>query len=186
MAYVELELKGSAERAVGFVEGFRAARGDARPVWYCNVEGVGREGLLETLREKLGRASHVVAPEDLAQAVAAAVAGSPAVGLEVAEMQPVGEAELEVEARSYTRELAAELRGLLVSDLPGGVRIEGVESQETVDEGSRGTEMYAPSHHYTVVASGRYVGPVEGVLAVAARLEGRDFVRLGKVRLHRA
>ncbi len=185
MAYVEVEIRGAGERAVGFVEGFRAGRGDARPVWYCDVQGVGHSGLLEALRQKLGRLTHLVAPEDLARDLGAAIAASAALGLEVAGSEPVGEAEVEVEVECFSAEVGAELRRLAVSDLPAGVVLEAPRLEEKSDPDARGTEGYAPAHHYTLLASGRYVGPVEGVLAVVARLEGRDFVRLGPVRMRR-
>jgi hypothetical protein len=183
MPYVELELRGPGERAVGFVEGVRAARGDRRPVWYSRRERVGHGGLIEVLKEKLGLHSHVILPVDLAAAVVDALAVAPVLGLEVAGSPEISHAELPFTFHCFTREVAAEVRRKVETELPEGVRLEGYETRETLDEEAAGVEVYSPAHAYSLEGEGCYTGPVEGVLAVAHRLEGHDFVHPGRARL---
>jgi hypothetical protein len=185
VAYVEIELRGTGDRAVGFVEGLRAARGDRRPVWYSRREHIGQESFVETLKERLGLTSHVILAGDLARVVAATLAGLPLLELEVVATSEVDGAELPFTYRCFSREVALGVRRLVEDALPDGVRLEGYRVEDTVDEMAHGAVLYAPVHEYTVAGEGRYLGPVEGVLTVADRIAGHDFIHPGQVRLRR-
>jgi len=183
--YVELELNGPSERALGFVKGYRAAVGDARPLWCSATVRFELESLLDALRDRVHLGSHFVLPRELAEGVVEAVKATAAVGLEPGTMVEVDYAELDFDYRCFSREAGATLRRVVEEDLPPGVRLEGYEVEEKSDESARGIELYSPAHHYTLKGKGCYVGSVAGVFTLAERLRDQDFVHPGKVRLHR-
>jgi hypothetical protein len=182
--YVELELHGPADQAVGFIEGFRAAVDAPGPAWYSERENIDLESLYEALREKLSRGCHVILPRPTAEAIAAALEESEIVEVKVASMSDIDYAEMRFDYRCYSRSDGEAVRKVVTEDLPGGVRLEGFSAHEERDDSARGVELYSPAHDYTCWGDGRYVGPVDGIFALDRRLGDQDFIHPGKIRLH--
>lgn len=182
--YVELELKGSTDQALGFVEGLRIGTPEVEKVWYSCRESLEGHGLIEALWQRVGKDTRVILPVALAEMVRGALAESPVLNLEAGEMQPVDYGELEFSYHVYSRDEAAEIRKLVEADLPAGVRLEDYDVNETVDPSGRGVELYSPVHDYECRGSGRYVGAVAGIFSLAHRLSDQSFVEPGRVRLH--
>ena len=182
--YVELEIEGPADQAIGFVEGFRLARWGEAAVWFAENENVEIEGFLGGIRSKLDRERHVIAPQELAERIQQALAASKTLEIEVASIREIDHAELECEYEVFSRDEAAEVRSLVEKDLPEGVRLDDYETRETVNEDAKGVELYGPVHDYILKGSGRFTGEVPGVIAMAHRLSGHDFIKTGKIVLH--
>ncbi len=183
--YLEIELNGPADQAVGFVEGFRLGAGNAAPVWYAGREEVDVPGFWERLRQKLHMDTHVIVPAPLGRAMVEAMGRSSILEISVGEIHEVDYAELPFDFEVYSRDEAAAVRHVIEDDLPEGVRLEGYDTQETVREDARGAELYSPVHDYTLAGRGRYVGPVPGILAMAERLSDQSFIHPSRVQLHR-
>ncbi len=182
--YVELEVRGSADQAIGFVEGFRLARDRREEIWFAGRENVDLDGFLEKLRNRLHRDAHLILVKPLAEELARAIEKSELVDLAVESMEEIDYAELQFDYEVYTRDEGGAVRRVIESDLPDGVRLEGYDPEETVREDARGVELYGPVHHYTLRAEGRYVGAVPGILALAHRLADQDFIHPDKITLH--
>ncbi len=182
--FVELEIEGSSDRAIGFVEGFRLARPDTGPIWLSGRETLEADGLLDSLRERVGLHTRVVGREGLIEELAAALDGARDLGLTVGTRHRIDYAELEFEFRCFDREDGAAVRRVIEQDLPEDVRLEGYDVTEKVSEDAVGVELYSPVHDYVVAAHGRYVGRVDGVIALAHRLADQDFIHPKKIRLH--
>ncbi|MFV2073621.1 MAG: hypothetical protein ACC742_13325 [Thermoanaerobaculales bacterium] len=180
---VELELKGSREQVLGFVEGFRLASG-VQQVWFCPREHIYHGGFVESLKEAVHLETHVILPVALAEAVVGALEESPLVDIEVGEVNEIESAELPFEFKCFSREDAGPIQALIEKDLPDGVSLEDYEVDEEIHDDAVGVEMYSPVHDYILSGAGRYVGQVPGVLEMAHRLDDRDFVHPEKVRLH--
>ncbi len=183
--WVEMELEGSADQAVAFVEGFRLAMWGEEAVWFCDEENVRLEGILDGIRSILHLERHVILRKDLAEKIASVLSRSPRLDLEVKSIREIEYAELEFGYELYSREEAEKIRGLVEKDLPEGVRLEDYEPEEEVEEDAKGVELYGPVHDYTLRAKGRYVGPVPGIIEMGRRLADRDFIKPEKVVLHR-
>jgi len=181
--FVEMELKGPADQALGFVAGFRAAQEDPSPVWVAGLENVDVEGVLHALRTRLHLERHVITGKEQAEAMAAAIAKSDILDLEVGFIREISRAELAFEAKCYSKKEADAIRSVLEDDLPEDVRLEGYDIKKTVREDAKGVELYGPVHDYICEASGRYVGPVPGVIEMARRLDDQDFIHPEKVDL---
>jgi len=181
--FVEMELKGPADQAIGFVAGFRAALGDPGPLWVAGLENVDVEGFLHALRTKLNMERHIIVGKEQAEAMAAAIEASEILDLEVGLVREISRAELSFDAECYRKEDAEAIQSELEDDLPEGVRLEGYEKKETIREDAKGIELYGPIHDYICEASGRYVGPVPGIIEMARRLDGQDFIHPDKVEL---
>lgn len=184
VSYVELELKGSADQALGFVEGLRLGTPELENVWYSNRESLESRGIVEAFWRRVGKETHVILPSSLAETVQEALAASEVLDLEAGAVEPVDFGELEFEFEVYDRDEAGKVRAVVESDLPVGVRLEDYDVGEEVDEDAKGVELYAPAHHYKCAGSGRYVGAVAGIFDLAHRLDDQSFLRPGKVRLH--
>ena len=182
--YVELDLEGNTERAMGFVEGFRLAEEDLEPAWFSEREPIEAEGLMDSIRERVGLRTRVILPRRFAERMVAALGRAPQLDLVARDMREVDYAELAFEYRAFDRKDAAEIRRLIESDLPRGVRLEGYTVDEKIEEDAKGVELYSPVHDYILSGAGTYVGPVDGILDMAHRLDEQDFVHPKKVRLH--
>jgi hypothetical protein len=182
--FVELELHGSADQAVGFIEGFRAATEHSGPVWYSSRENIDLESLFETLREAIHRDCHVILPREIAEGIAAAVNANELVELDFASMHEIDYAELAFDFRCFARDHGESVRKVLQDDLPEGVRLEGYSEHEDINGDAQGVELYTPVHHYTISGRGRYVGRVEGIFELDRRLADQDFIHPKKIRLH--
>ncbi len=183
-AFVELELHGPSDQAVAFVEGIRLACDYTGPVWFAGRERIELCDLLDTLRQNLGRGTHVILERALAEHIAEALAASEVLQLKVASIEEIDHVEMKFEFECYSKSDATEVRQVIENDLPKGVRLEGYRHREKVDESARGTELYSPTHHYTAQGRGRYIGPVEGVISMAHRLVDQDFIHPSKIRMH--
>lgn len=183
--YLEIELNGPADQAVGFVEGFRLGAGNAAPVWYAGREEVDVPGFWERLRQKLHMDTHVIVPAGLGKAMVEAIGRSDLLEIEVGEVHEVDYAELAFDFEVYSREEAAAVRHVIEDELPEGVRLEGYGTEEKVHEDAKGAELYTPVHDYILSGKGRYVGPVPGILAMADRLADQSFIHPKRVQLHR-
>ncbi len=186
MRYLEIELNGPGEQAVGYVEGFRLGSGEKAPVWFAGREEVDIPGFWDKIRQKLSMESHVIAPEPLGRALIEALEHSELLELEVGEVWEIDYAQLAFNFEVYDREEGKAVVHVLKDDLPEGVRIEGYEVTEKVDESAKGAELYTPVHDYVLSGRGRYIGPVPGILAMADRLADQDFIHPEKIQLHRA
>lgn len=184
--YVEIEISGPGDQAIGFVEGFRLASDNSGQVWFAGRENVDLESFFETLRSKLRRDTFVICSQALANAMVKAMSASNLLELEVASVRQIDYAELAFRYEVYSREEAAAVRKVIEEQLPDGVRLEGYEPEERVLDDARGVELYGPVHDYTLTASGRYVGPVPGVLSLAERLSDQTFIHPDKIHLHHA
>ena len=181
--FVELELKGSREQAMGFVEGFRLASG-GKQVWFCPREHVHHGGFVDSLKEAMHLETHVILPQALAEAVVDALGESPLVEIEVDEINEIESVELPFEFKCFSRESADTIRTMIENDLPDDVSLEDYEVDEEIHDDAVGVEMYSPVHDYIFSGAGRYVGQVPGILEMAHRLDDRDFIHPEKVRLH--
>jgi hypothetical protein len=179
--FVHMELHGSHDRLVGFVEGLREAAGEAA-VWFCSEDGYALDSLVDTIKEKIGLETHVVLSLPLARQVEARLAESPAVKATVAWTKEVDHAELSFTYRCFSRDVGAEVRQVIEGHLPDGVRLEGYEVNESEVPDGEGVELYSPVHAYTVSGAGRYVGPVPAVFELADRLRDQDFIEPDPVR----
>ena len=182
--FVELEIEGPAGEAVGFVEGFRLAHWGEAGVWYATQENVELESFLDGIRSKLELERHVILPKRLAERIKAALESSKTLKIRVASMREIEHAELELHYEVFSRAEAAAVRPLVEDDLPKGVQLQGYKTHETVDEDAKGVELYGPVHDYTLKGSGRLTGDVPGVIKMARRLMGHDFIKTRKIVLH--
>ena len=183
--YLEIELNGPGEQAVGYVEGYRLGSGESSPVWFAGREDVDIPGFWDRIRQRLRMETRVIAPEPLGRALITALERSELLEIEVGEVWEIDYAELAFDFEVYDREDAKAVVHVLKDDLPDGVRIEGYEVTEKVDESAKGPELYTPLHDYVLSGRGRYVGPVPGIIAMAERLSDQSFIHPEKIQLHR-
>ncbi|MEJ2190491.1 MAG: hypothetical protein P8Y93_14020 [Acidobacteriota bacterium] len=181
--FVEVELKGSRDQAIGFVEGYRVATRESN-VWFCLREHLDHGGLLDALKERMRLETHVILSRDLADRIAKGLEESDLLELEVEETHEVDYVELPFEFKCFSRDDAAEIRARIEKDLPDGVSLEDYEVKEDIDEEAAGVEMYSPVHDFIAAGKGRYVGAVPGVMDICRRIENRDFIHPGRPQLH--
>jgi hypothetical protein len=182
--FVELDLEGNTERATGFVEGFRLAGTDPAAVFLSEREPIEAEGLIDSIRERVGRRTRVILSKRLAERMVAALAEAPRLELAAHQPREIDYAELAFEFRVFDRDDAKQVRHLIEDELPAGVRLDDYHVDEKIEEDAKGVELYSPVHDYILSGSGTYVGAVDGVLEVAHRLDQQDFVHPKRVRLH--
>jgi hypothetical protein len=182
--YVELELHGPSEQALGFIEGFRAAAGHPGPLWYSDREPLDLGGFVETLREKMHVDTHVIMPAGLARQLEEVITGSGLLAIEVASIREIDYAELGFEFKCFSKDDASGIRAVIEEHLPGDVRLESYDVNTDEREDGKGVELYSPVHHYVCSGQGRYVGPVPDIFELAHRLADQDFIHPGKIRLH--
>ena len=88
--------------------------------------------------------------------------------------------------KTYSREVAGELRGRFASP-PEGISLDGYEESEEVHEDEQGTTAgYAPVHPYKAVGSGVAHGAPGAVITWAADLRTQDFIEVRDIRLEYA
>jgi len=182
--FVELELHGPSDQVLGFVEGFRAASGHPGPLWYADREPVEIGGLVETLRERLHRDTHVILPADLARELREALATVKMLELEVAALRDIDRAELGFEFKCFSKDDATAIRAIVEQHLPEEVQLEDYQVSADENQEGKGVELYSPVHHYICSGGGRYVGPVPAIFELVHRLANQSFVHPGKIRLH--
>lgn len=182
--FVDLEIHGPTDQAMGFVEGYRLASG-SEAVYYAHRENVRSEGLLDALASTIGRTVHVIAPADLASEIVRAIDACSILQLRADPLQRLDHAELSFEFRCFSPEDARTIRSVVADHLPEGVVLEGFECDEKHTPEAKGAEMYSPVHDYECQGRGWYHGPVPGVLSMSRRLSDQDFIHPRTVELIR-
>ena len=175
----EIIVVGGEKRLRGFVAGFVGGRALDEAILLGSDIAVEPPTLTERLRDLVtsGARHTVLAPEVVAAQLVAALGRSGAdVDLHVDGHSEVVSASFEVSAEAFSPEVAARVQAALGEMLPPGVSVEAFKEEETTDGGSRGAELYAPSHDYTYRAKGRITGELTGVVEMHRRAEALEFV----------
>src|SRR5437016_1294953 len=125
------------------------------------------EGTERTLRAFVagflaGRGEHAggVFGSDVALAAGSLGGRGRELGLAVERRRLVESARFSFRAEAFSREVAAQIRGALLTALPAGVRVEQRSEKEESHPEAHGPEPFAPLHEYIYRVSGDIVGPL--------------------------
>jgi len=175
-----MELHGSKDEIIGFVEGMRLATA-TESVWYCRDNDFKLETMMDSIKEKIGLETHVVMPQHLAGTVGAFLERSDVLTSTVAWVKEISSVELRFDYRCFSRGVGTDVRAVIEDHLPDSVTLEDYVVEEVVDDEAKGIELYSQAHDYILSGEGRYVGPVPGIFKIAQRLTDQDFINPGKI-----
>jgi hypothetical protein len=182
----EIVVVGGEGAVRGFVAGFLAARGAGEVVLLGRDVKVHAATLGERLRDLVGVGAHhaLLAPAPVGSRLVTALAARGAdAQLRLGRASEVVAAEFAFTAEAFSPEVAARIESAFHDALPAGVTVDAFKEEETTDRGSRGAELYAPSHDYTYRAKGRVAGDLPGVLEMHRRVEELEFVKENAITL---
>lgn len=177
--FVHLELRGNVDEIKAFIEGFRLAIGEDR-VFSAARENIKVESFLSGLTH---RSAHFLVPASFEEPLKEALAKEDRIEISIEARHPIDHAELKFAFRCYSRDVGVEVRKVIEQDLPEGVVLEGMQVDEEIDDGAKGSELYSPVHDYDLQGEGLYHGPVEGIIAVGRRLADQDFIHPERIQL---
>ena len=131
----------------------------------------------ERCLELLGAKTHhlLYAPADEARELVKRIEADPDLRLE--QLRQVLGASFAFTAKAYSHPAAAKIKQILHGDLPAGVSLIDLKESEEIDPEAGGVELYAPTHHYTYHASGRFTGVPPGLFELYRRIQDIDFVK---------
>src|SRR5213596_3606947 len=183
-AWHELVVEGAERTLRAFVAGFLAGRGEHAGGVFGSDVALAAGSLGERLRALFAAGSHHVflAPAPLAVAQALGERGRE-LGLAVERRRLVELAKFSFRAEAFSPDVAAQIRGALLTALPAGVRLEQRSEEEETHPEAHGPEPFAPLHEYIYRVSGDIVGPFEGVLEVWQRTRTLEFVETDSLHL---
>lgn len=185
--WVKIVVGGNEQVLRGFLAGFRAAGG--RRFMGAVLGGdvpLATASLTEKLQRLLAAGSHhvVLAPEGYAGRLVRAIEREGGtVGLSAQRQEEVAGATFTFAAESFNPDEAKALRLQLLEGLPEGVELRDVQVDEERDESRKGSELYAPVHHYTWHLSAEAVGPLPGILEMHRRASALEGATAEPVRL---
>jgi len=177
--FVHIELHGSADEVKAFVEGFRLASGEQR-VYSTARENIKIQGFFGAL---VSKATHFVVPEAFAGPLSGATEAARLVDIRVEHIRPIDHGELEFDFKCFSQSDGVAIKEVVETELPEGVVLDGYETDEVIDSGAKGAEMYSPVHEYVLTGRGRFHGPIEGIIAMGRRLDDQDFIHPGRIHL---
>lgn len=177
--FVHLELHGSADEVKAFVEGFRLASGEER-VYSCARENIKIQGFFGGL---VSKSTHFVVPVAFAGPFGKAAETARRVDVRVESVRPIDYGDLAFDFKCFSQVDGTAIRGVVETELPEGVVLEGYETDEEVNSGAKGPEMYSPVHEYVLTGRGRFHGPIEGIIAMGRRLDDQDFIHPDRIHL---
>ncbi len=185
--YCEFVVEGSFDFIRGFVLGFfegRGIQGDAVFEREHHVEHETKFGqLLRMIRIKENHAYLIVDSEVHGMIQEAIEKRNLKNDIKIVSMREITQAYFEFSYHIYSRTLGEELKTFFGS-LPPGLRIEkGDGPKETVNPEGKGIEAYTPLHEYEIEAKGEIHGPVGVVLNLYSKIEHKDMVELGNIKL---
>ncbi len=182
MSWELFVVKGTKEIVRGFVHGFVWGAGVPQGV-FCEAElDLERESLASFL--KLGPHQRLLVQAPLADRLAEAIAQAHReLRLELKERRAVVELRFEARARVFSQEMAEEMKRRFFVQLPPGIKVLQKEEQQAQDNSARGTELYAPVHHFEYRAVCTFAGPVDAILPFRRELATLDFVEVEPIRI---
>ena len=184
--WCELVIEGAAKAARAFVVGVAAGRGAPHAVFVGDDLALEPASLGTRLRDLFTAGSHHVflVPGDLAAPLEAAIRTCGAdVGLLVERSRPIDSVGFTFSVEAYSPDVAADIRAALITARPPDVRIEELSENEERHPEAHGAELFAPLHEYIYRASGRIVGPPDGVIHMYRVARSLDFVEIGALHI---
>jgi hypothetical protein len=184
--WCELVIEGAAKAARAFMIGFAAGRGAPHAVFVGDDLALEPASLGVRLRDLFTAGSHHVflVPGDLAAPLEAAIRACGAdVGLSLERSRPIDSVGFTFRMEAYSPDVAADIRAALITARPPDVRIEGLSENEERHPEAHGAEPFAPLHEYIYRASGRIVGPPDGVIHMYRAVRTLDFVEIGALHI---
>jgi hypothetical protein len=185
--YYEVVIEGNLDFMKGFVIGFLAGRNIEGGVFFdaeCHIDGECTIGPLLRLISAHKNLSTVIVGSGLYELLSAALNKHPhAIPLHIRKVRQVLSAAFACKFRTYSREVGAELKGI-VNGIPEGVDGKsGFEMHEKIDPEGKGIEFFTPLHDYGLSGKGRISGSVRGVMDLYHRLGRFEVVELGELEL---
>lgn len=179
-AWYEVIIEGREEAIREILPGI-AADGDA-PFWGEDLD-LHAGTLSERLLELLGARTHhlLFVPASQVGALLRMLKAKPEIRLE--RVREVLSGHFSFRAETYSREVAARIRGALHGPLPPGVLLGDFAEDEELDPDAKGVELYTPAHDYTYRAHGRFSGSPPGIFEMHRKLQALDFVHEEKLEL---
>jgi hypothetical protein len=188
--YYEIVLDGDEEILRGFVAGYLAASGLSAEVFVAREFHVEHDSLAHQLAEWIGLVAdrtHFIVPEQIHSRLEERVGQTASgLGIQLVEQRRICEARFGFGWKTYSREVADELRARFES-APDGVTLDDYAPSEEIHEDETGaTGGYAPVHPYEAKASGVAHGAPGVVITWAAELRQNEFIEVDAIRLEYA
>lgn len=180
--FAHLEIHGSREPCLAFIEGFRLAAGKQQ-VFFSDEIGFELPSFLDSLASGLHRETHLAAPLIFLNELAEAMRASTRVDLRPEEPRQLSGAQLSFEYKCFSAADGKAIRKLIEEDLPETLVLDDYDFDEIIDADAKGPELYAPLHDYVLKGRGIYRGSFKVVATMARRLADQDFVHPGKIEL---
>lgn len=185
--YYEIVLDGDAEVLRGFVAGYLAASGLSTQVFVAREFHVEHDSLAHQLAEWIGLVAdrtHFIVPEEIHSRLQEGVGRTAAsLGIKLVERRQISEARFGFSWKTFSREVADELRARF-ENAPAGVTLDDYAPSEEVHEGESGvTGGYAPVHPYEAMGSGIAHGAPGVVITWAAELRQHEFIEVDDIQL---
>lgn len=183
--YVEVVFECNLPNCEQAVETLRAALGDAADrVVFSEKLGIQGESRVHRVLEKLhlaGNETHVLVPAEVWPALAAARDALAKADTPIVAAHDVVETGFSFTFKTFSREHGERIRRILHTDAPG-VRLENFKSAVTDEPHEKDlTGRYTASHDYEFTGSGRFVGPVESLVAIHRVAESEPLLELSEI-----
>ncbi len=183
--YVEVVFECDLAHCEKSLEALRASLGDhAQHVVFSEKLGIQGESRVHRMLEKLhlaGNETHVLVPGEAWPTIDAALERLAKNEAPVIAAHDVVETGFSFHFTTYSREHGERIRQILQAEAPG-VRLENFES--TVSDEPREKDLtgrYTASHDYISTGSGRFVGPVESLVAIHRMAEDEPLLELSEI-----
>ncbi|MCL4235798.1 MAG: hypothetical protein KJ042_14900 [Deltaproteobacteria bacterium] len=183
--YVEVVFECDLARCEGAIDGLRATLGDAAGhVIFSEKLGIQGESRVHRMLEKLhlaGNETHVLVPGEAWPALLAARDALAKADTPIVAAHDVVETGFAFRFTTYSREHGERIRHILQTDAPG-VRLENFRSTVSDDPHEKDlTGRYTASHDYEFTGSGRFVGPVESLVAIHRVAQDEPLLELSEI-----
>ena len=182
----QIFVEGTAKALRAFVAEFELGADQATRLMLGSDLDIDPSSLGERLRELLGSPSYHLVLADRATAsrfVAAIERRGEERALRIGARGRVRAARFGFSATTYSPEAASEIQQALLHELPPDVSLEDVHEHEERDASARGTELYAPEHHYTYQLAATAIGDVAGVIELHGRATNLELVQAGQIHI---
>jgi hypothetical protein len=183
--FYEVALEGQPEQVRGILTGLVLGSGVKGRLYFSHEEGVTPVSLGERLRDLVGLQAvcHVIVDKPVLDLLRRFEKRLVKAGeMRLAETKRIRRGRFDFAYHAYARQYGRQIRELFRS-LPAGVKLEGGEPRETVDESARGIEAYSPTHHYEVEGEGTAIGRVDLLIQARRLLDDHPLVSVEPIHL---
>lgn len=187
--YYEVVIEGHYNMVFGVLEGYLLGSKKDWNYWFSGDAGVEKETLTEIISEWFSiktKIHHLIMEEDFWNDFHSELnrhPDKPKVNKKyIKSSKKIKSSTFDFQFRCYSQKYGEDIK-FLIKSLPDNIILHNYNPQETIRDGAKGVEMYAPEHEYVLEGSGSIEGNIDDLIKMRNKFCENPLIETGYIKL---